>query len=116
LVSKGHMIGIHFDPLIYQVDFELQYQAIIEELKEVLPDKYLGYISIGVVRFTKDVHREVEKNYPQTKMLAQDFTKSFDGKMRYNKPMRMWMMQKVKSYLVSAGYTEAKIYFCMEEN
>lgn len=116
LVSNGHMIGIHFDPLIYQVDFELQYQDIIKELKDVLPDSNLGYISIGVVRFTKDVHREVERNYPKTKMLGQDFTKSFDGKMRYNKPMRMWMMQKVKAYLIDAGYAKEKIYFCMEEN
>lgn len=115
LVEHGHMIGIHFDPLLHQDSFKADYQDFVRELKAVLPDEKLGYISIGTVRFTKDVYREVEKNYPKTQMIAQNFTKSFDGKMRYSKPLRGWMINTVKDLLLNAGYGASKIYECMEE-
>jgi spore photoproduct lyase len=47
--------------------------------------------------------------------LGQEFIKSFDNKIRYNKPMRMWMMQKIKSLLLEKGIESSKIYLCMEE-
>lgn len=116
LVEHGYQIGIHLDPLIYQDDFKEQYQQLLQQLSSILPDKQLGYISIGVVRFTKDVFREVEANYPNSTMLKQDFIKSFDGKVRYNLPMRMWMMNTVKQFCLAVNYQAQKIYLCMEES
>ena len=115
LIDHGYMIGIHFDPIIYHDNFEHEYDLLLQELAKVLPDDRLGYISIGVVRFTKDVYREVEKNYPDSSIHKQDFIKSFDGKVRYNYPMRMWIMNKVKESCLSSGYSNEKIYLCMEE-
>lgn len=115
LVQAGHMIGIHFDPIIYHDNFEESYAQIIKELSSILPNSQLGYISIGVVRFTKDVFFEVQKNYPNSLIAKQDYQKSFDGKLRYNHPMRMWIMNKVKDFLLK-HYDEQKIYFCMEES
>lgn len=116
LVKRGHQIGIHFDPVIFQDNFIDAYQNLISQLSNILPNEQLGYISIGVVRFTKDVYREVQKNYPDSKILAQDFQKSFDGKVRYNRPMRMWMMNNIKEICLAAGYSSEKIYLCMEES
>lgn len=115
LVQHGFNIGLHFDPMIYHEDFEEGYLEVINSLSQILPDKQLGYISIGVVRFTKDVFKEVNKNYKDSKLLTQDYTKSFDGKVRYNMPMRMWMMNKVKNLCLNAGYGHSKIYLCMED-
>ena len=115
LVKLGHRIGIHFDPVVYEDNFIQTYQELIDQLCLVLPNEQLGYISIGVVRFTKDVYREVQKNYPDSKMLSQDFQKSFDVKVRYSRPMRMWMMNNIKEMCLKAGYHADKIYLCMEE-
>ena len=115
LVNKGFNIGLHFDPMIFHENFEEGYSQVIKDLGAILPDKQLGYISIGVVRFTKDVYKEVQKNYGDSSLLTQDYIKSFDGKVRYNMPMRMWMMNKVKDLCLEAGYSESKIYLCMEE-
>lgn len=115
LVDADFMIGIHFDPLIYEDEFEENYRLFIAELSEVLPNKNLGYLSLGTVRFTKDVYREVIENYKDTKMIAQNFTKSFDGKLRYSKPLRSWMMNTVKKLLLAKGYGIEKIYKCMED-
>lgn len=116
LVKHGYMIGIHLDPLTFEDSFEEKYRELILSLSKILPNKSLGYISLGTVRFTKDVYKEVKTNYPDSKMIAQNFTKTFDGKMRYSKPLRSWMMNKVESLLLNKGYTSTKIYRCMEEN
>jgi spore photoproduct lyase len=115
LHEHGHKIGIHFDPIIYDEKLEESYTELINDLTYVLPPEAIEYISIGVVRFTKNVYLQVTKNYPESDFLADDFTNSFDGKMRYNRPMRMWMLGKVKSLLIDAGIPSAKIYECMEE-
>jgi len=116
LVKHGYKIGIHFDPIIYQDNFIEQYKEVIKMLSNILPDKHLGYISLGVVRYTKDVYREVEKNYPDSTIVSQDYIKSFDGKVRYNLAMRMWLLNSVKSLCLNSGYSDSKIYLCMEEN
>lgn len=115
LVELGYMIGLHFDPIIYHENFKEEYQEVVDELKEILPDKQLGYISIGVVRFTKDVYYEVQRNYPDSKIVKQDYIKSFDNKLRYNHPMRAWIMNTVKEQLLLANYSPDKIYLCMED-
>tara|TARA_Y100000748_G_C15444142_1_gene468349 strand:- start:240 stop:1262 length:1023 start_codon:yes stop_codon:yes gene_type:complete len=114
LVLHGYKIGLHFDPMIYQDHFKENYNELIEQIKNILPSKQLGYISLGVVRFTKDVYHEVEKNYPDSPITKQDYIKSFDNKVRYNLPMRMWMMNSVKDMLCRY-YPEEKIYLCMED-
>ena len=116
LANLDFRIGIHFDPIIYSDNCFEHYNEVILELMHILPEKQLGYVSVGVVRFTKPVYKEVEKNYPDSKLLAQDFVKSFDGKVRYNHPMRMWILNKVKQLCIDAGVTENKVYLCMEED
>jgi spore photoproduct lyase len=69
-----------------------------------------------VVRFTKDVYHQVQQNYPKSSLLASEFSKSFDQKIRYPRPMRLWMLHKVKDMLIKAGMKEERVYLCMEED
>ncbi len=115
LVEYGYNIGIHFDPIIYEENFQEHYQTIVNQLADVLPNSQLGYISIGVVRFTKDVYYEVSKNYPDTQITKHDYVTSFDGKVRYSRPMRNWMLNSIKEMLIKKSYNSDKIYFCMED-
>ena len=116
LHQRGYKIGIHLDPIIYDDTLVESYTKLIEELSFNLPPQAVEYTSIGVVRFTKNVYHQVLKNYPDTDFLSDDFVKSFDNKMRYNKPMRMWILGKVKSILIDAGIHQDKIYECMEDD
>lgn len=115
LYEKGFEIGIHFDPIIYDEKLVESYSQLIDQLTMALPPQAIRYISIGVVRFTKNVYHQVVKNYPESDFLADDFVKSFDGKIRYNRPTRLWILGKVKSLLVNAGVPVEKIYECMED-
>jgi spore photoproduct lyase len=116
LVVKGFRIGIHLDPMIYHPNYEEQYQNLVEKLSAVLPCEQCEYISIGVVRFTKDVFRKFSDHYPRSEILAGEFTTTDSGLVRYHKPIRMQMMNKVKTMLENVGYDNAKIYLCMESS
>jgi len=114
LHQKGHPIGLHFDPIIFEDDFEAIYTELIKQVLEVIPASKIQYISVGVVRFTKDVFSVVKKNYPESELFRGEFIKSFDNKVRYPRPLRLWILQKVKALLIESGIDEEKVYLCME--
>lgn len=114
LAKAGYRIGIHFDPIIYVNNFEEDYESIINDLSRVLPDSSLAYISIGVVRFTGDVYHQTIRNYPDSEISHTLFSKSEDGKVRYNRPMRKWILNKIREKLLPY-YQNDKIYECMED-
>ncbi len=116
LHKKGFSVAAHFDPIIYEDAFDLRYESLLHEMKTLEITPSLKYLSLGVVRFTKDVYREVERNYPDSVLHTGPMIKSFDGKVRYHRPMRMWMMNKVKELSIKAGIKPELIYLCMEED
>lgn len=116
LYSLGHSIGIHFDPIVYTNQFREDYQKLIEDLANILPLNEVGYFSTGVVRFTKNVYHQVKKNYPESVIHQQELLKSFDGKMRYSRPMRLWMLGKITDLLLEKNAEKNQIYLCMEED
>ena len=116
LQNRGFPIGIHFDPIIYDEDFISSYEELADQLLENISADKIRYISLGVVRFTKEVFQKVQKNYPDSDLLAQEFVRSFDNKIRYNRPMRLWMLSTIKQQLIDRGISPDRIYLCMEDN
>ena len=119
LMKHGHSVGLHFDPIVYNESFQKDYAELISELFSY-PEIHqqlslIKYISIGVVRFTKEVYFSVQKNYPESTLFDLELTRSFDGKMRYPKPQRLWIMNYVKEMLIQQGIKAETIYLCMEE-
>ncbi|MFK8137542.1 MAG: radical SAM protein [Bdellovibrionales bacterium] len=114
LHKVGFNIGVHFDPIVFKESFFKDYRALVKDLSLAIPLSELSYMSMGVVRFTKEVFREVQENYPETDMISTDFIKSFDGKVRYPKPLRKKLLNELKSYLLEHGAIESLIYECME--
>lgn len=116
LQKAGWKVGAHFDPIIYEDKFSLRYLELLKAMRDLGLTQNLEYLSLGVVRFTKDVYREVERNYPDSVLHSGPMVKSFDGKVRYHRPMRMWIMNKVKDVSIESGIPQEKIYLCMEEH
>jgi spore photoproduct lyase len=116
LLTSGHPLAAHFDPIIYEDQFRENYSELLSLMREMRLTENLLYLSLGVVRFTKDVYREVERNYPDSLLHTGPMIKSFDGKVRYHKPLRMWMMNTIKELAMQYGVKEEVIYLCMEEN
>ena len=116
LNQRGFKLAAHFDPIIYQDQFKPQYEELLQTMSELSLTRNLSYLSMGVVRYTKDVYREVERNYPDSPLHSAPIVKSFDNKVRYPHPMRMWMMNTIKDLALKYGVPESGIYLCMEEN
>lgn len=114
LKGLNHPVAIHLDPIIYCDDFESQYTALINDLDSRIGIKNLEYISLGVVRFTKGVYKEVLRNYPESNIHSSEFVTSFDDKVRYSRPHRLFIMNKIKQLLLDKGFPETKLYLCME--
>ena len=116
LMDHGYALAGHFDPIIYEDQFKENYNHLLQKMNELGLTQVLHYLSLGVVRFTKDVYREVERNYPDSLLHTSVMVKSFDNKVRYQKPMRMWMMNTIKELCLTHGVKEEAIYLCMEEH
>jgi spore photoproduct lyase len=114
LYDHGHPLALHLDPIIHEDQFEKTYQELFKSIFEILPPHAFSYISIGVVRFTADVFRQVGDNYPDSDLLAAEFITSFDKKVRYPKPFRLWLLNKIKDIALSHGVEKKQIYLCME--
>lgn len=114
LQNAGFKTALHLDPIIHEDDFLNAYSSFFKELQENIDPSQIEYVSMGVVRFTSKVFHQVKKNYPQSDLLAAEFKTSFDGKVRYPRPFRLWLLGKIKSLALEYGFREEQIYLCME--
>ena len=114
LQKRGFSLGVHLDPVIHEENFEEAYINLFKELSTSVDVKKIEYISIGVVRFTSQVFHQVKKNYPNSELLAAEFQKGKDGKIRYPRPFRLWILDKIKNIAIKSGLVEKQIYLCME--
>lgn len=114
LQERGFKVALHLDPIIHEDSFERTYASLIEELNENIDLREIEYISLGVVRFTSDVFHQVKKNYPHSDLLTAEFKTSFDGKVRYPRPFRMWILSKIKELLIKKDVSPNRVYLCME--
>ncbi len=115
LQEKGYQVALHFDPIIYTPECIENYEQLLLHLKSCLNLHLIRYLSLGVVRFTAPVYREFSQNYPESNIHSYNFTRSFDNKIRYPKPLRLWLLNTIKQKSIDAGISENKIYLCMEE-
>ena len=114
LKDLGFRLGVHFDPLIYTAEFSGRFDTVVAEMAAMVGFTAIDYISLGVVRFAKDVYREAKHNYPDSVIFARNFIQGTDHKMRYIRPLRMQMLEMAREILKKHGCPEEKIYFCME--
>jgi len=114
LAKKGYRIGIHLDPIVASPTVVEDYQILINELFSKVSVEQIHYVSIGVVRFTKEVYRTMRHHYPNSSILGSSFVTSFDGKVRYSRPERQFLLNNINKMLMEVGLDSAQIYKCME--
>mgnify|MGYP001559554984 CR=1 FL=1 len=114
LREMGYRLAIHFDPIIWQDDFAAEFRALSSRIAAEIGFAAIDYISVGAVRFAKDVFREAKANYPQSGMFARNFIQGSDQKMRYVRPLRLALLENARDILKKHGCPEEIIYFCME--
>jgi spore photoproduct lyase len=114
LYKQGHPLGLHLDPIIHSDDLFSSYEQLLDDITEKIPADYFEYVSIGVVRFTKDVYRQVQLNYPESDLLVGEFIKPEDGKIRYPGSLRKNILNKIHKMCLERGFRNDAVYQCME--
>lgn len=114
LRDMGFRLAVHFDPLIFADDFAEQMQAIAGQIGNWVGFSAIEYISVGAVRFAKEVYRETRQNYPESRIFARHFIQGSDSKMRYIRPLRLYLIETAQAALKKHGCPSEKIYICME--
>jgi spore photoproduct lyase len=116
LQKRGFKIALHFDPIIDAPAVEAEYGELLADLSRSVDLTKVSYLSLGVVRFTKQVYTQVKVNYPTSSILDGSLKVSFDGKVRYAKPHRLWLLRTIQRLAVEAGVPAQATYLCMEDS
>jgi spore photoproduct lyase len=111
----GYKVSFHFDPLIYYHNFEKGYQQLIEDLFNNIDEQNVEFISMSTFRFIPELIDIIRDKFDQSYLLESEYVKSIDGKMRYFKSLRQYMLKTVIGYL-RKNWSNVFIYFCMEHS
>lgn len=114
LMDAGHKVAVHFDPVVLNKDYLSLYKKLIDQMSQYFSLDQIEYLSLGVVRYTKEVFKATQEHYPESPIFAGELITSFDGKVRYPKPLRMSVLRNIESVLLKSGLQKEKIYLCME--
>lgn len=113
LIDKGYLIALHFDPLILINDFKYEYEFVIKKIFSQIESKKIQWISLGAFRYTTDLKKTIQSNYPETAILSEEFALCEDNKFRYLRPVRAGLYKFILDTLKSVC-SDVPVYFCME--
>jgi spore photoproduct lyase len=113
--SWGYPLAFHFDPIILYEGCEADYQAVVHQLFSHVSPENIVWISLGTFRFMPSLKKIIQKRFPRSKIVYGEFIPGLDGKMRYFKPLRIQIYQKMISWIRRAA-PNTRIYFCMEDD
>jgi spore photoproduct lyase len=112
--EKGFKLGFHFDPLIRYSGWEEEYAEVIGRLLKMVDPQKISWISLGSLRFPPSLKPLLKQRFPRIKIIYDEFIKGKDGKLRYFKPLRLELYQKIVSFIRGYGGEKIPLYFCME--
>lgn len=110
----GYRLGFHFDPVVIYDGYQPDYARTVEQMADTLPAEKIAWISVGTLRFSRELKKQIETRFVNNFILDGEFLLDFDGKMRYSPPQR----QEVYSFLVPLlrkAFPKARVYLCMED-
>lgn len=114
VARAGYRIGFHFDPVVIYDGYEPDYARTVQEMADTLPADKIAWISVGTLRFSRELKKQIEMRFPNNFMLDGEFLLDFDGKMRYGDSQRIAAYQFLVP-LLRKTFPKAHVYLCMED-
>ena len=114
VARAGYRIGFHFDPVVIYDGYQQDYARTIQEMADTLPTDKIAWISVGTLRFSRELKKQIEMRFPQNFILDGEFLLDFDGKMRYGQNQRLEVYRFLVP-LLRRTFPHAHVYLCMED-
>jgi spore photoproduct lyase len=70
LQQSGWLLGVRFDPLIYQQGYQAQYRTLFSEVFSRLDANRLHSVSLGLFRLPRGYFRTIARLYPEEPLFA----------------------------------------------
>ncbi len=113
--SWGYPVAFHFDPIVIYDGCEFDYERVVKKIFSSVSAENIVWISLGTFRFMPSLKPLIKKRFPKSKIIYGEFITGLDGKMRYFKPLRIELYQKIINSIRRYA-PEVMIYFCMEDD
>ena len=113
--SWGYPLAFHFDPIILYDGCEADYERVVKRIFSYVSADRVVWISLGTFRFMPALKALIQKRSPKSNIIYGEFITGLDGKMRYFKPLRIEIYQKIIA-CIRAHAPRVFIYFCMEDD
>ncbi len=114
VAKAGYRLGFHFDPVIIYDGYQNDYARTIEEMADTLPKDKIAWISVGTLRFSRELKKQIESRFQTNFILDGEFLLDFDGKMRYSEQQRLEVYRFLLP-LLRKTFPKAVVYLCMED-
>ena len=113
--SWGYPLALHFDPIVIYEGCEADYQRVIKQIFSYVSPESIVWISLGTFRFMPALKPLIQQRFPDSKIIYGEFITGLDGKMRYFKPLRIEIYQRIIDSIRQYA-PQVLIYFCMEDD
>lgn len=110
LQQQGWPIGLRFDPLIYQHDYQQHYQALFKRVFQQIDANQVHSVSLGVFRLPDQYFKKIQKLYPDEKLMASPFQTN-SGMVSYRAELEYKMMKDCTEMLLQY-IPESKLFPC----
>ncbi len=114
VAGAGYRLGFHFDPVVLFDGWQNAYVAAARQIAQSVPLEKVAWISVGLLRFSRELKKAVENRFPKNTILDGEFLLEFDGKMRYPHAQRT----EAYAYLIPLLrklFPHTYVYICMED-
>ncbi|MBI2027191.1 MAG: radical SAM protein, partial [Deltaproteobacteria bacterium] len=109
----GYKIGFHLDPIIHYDGWQRGYEELIGKVFDTVGSHPIEWISLGNLRITTDLKTMMRIRFPQSNVLSAEMVRSFDGRYRYPKQIRIHMYESIWNEILKYNFSQ-KLYLCME--
>ena len=114
-VEKGFRVCLHFDPVIHFDGWQKGYAEIIEMIFDYVSPEDIAYMSLGSFRCMPELNEVIERDFPKSTFIYNEFLPGMDGKQRLLRSLRVEQFMHLVSLLRSHGM-DRQLYFCMESD
>ena len=114
VAQAGYRLGFHFDPVVPFDGWQEAYLAAAQQIADSVPREKVAWISVGLLRFSRELKKVVENRFPENWILDGEFLLEFDGKMRYPEKLRQEAYEFLVPHLKKL-FPQTVVYVCMEK-
>lgn len=114
VTDEGYKVAFHFDPMIYYKGWKAGYKEVVEAIFDYVSPKDIAWISMGTLRYIPALKQISEERFPGLSIFANEFSSSYDGKMRYIKKIRKMLLGQMSEWIYAVD-RKIPLYICMEK-